>query len=320
MKGFFFLLIALVPYCSSGQEVDTLIRKLDSLERRADTTGGVPNNTDPDAYTDRARLNVKTYFTLLGSNFKQQFTAPFHTSKQSWLNVGKFALLTGALAFADEPLQRSALRLRNRSSAVRNVSGFITEFGGLYEGYTLGAIAAYGFIFKKEKMQTTTLLATQAYMTGGAVAMVVKFLSGRQRPNYFGSDTIEAQPTFRGPFGGRRGYNGQTLSSSFPSGHTTVAFAAATVFAMEYRDRPIIPIIAYSAATLVGVSRVTENKHWATDVLVGAALGWLSGRQVVNNFHRYRRLRTPGRKRNTLSFNLQYSGGQLLPGVVYKFR
>lgn len=62
---------------------------------------------------------------------------------------------------------------------------------------------------------------------------------------------------------------------------------------MEYKEKPLIPIISYTAATLIGLSRGTENKHWATDVLVGAALGYLSGKQVVNNYHRYAELVDP---------------------------
>ena len=40
-------------------------------------------------------------------------------------------------------------------------------------------------IFKNEKMKTTTLLATQAYITAGAVESVTKFLTGRTRPSYY---------------------------------------------------------------------------------------------------------------------------------------
>jgi hypothetical protein len=87
---------------------------------------------------------------------------------------------------------------------------------------------------------------------------------------------------------------------------------------MEYHDRPIIPIVAYSAATLIGLSRITENKHWASDVFVGAALGYLCGRQVVNNYHRYSKLQKQKQKQS-LSFNLNYLDGKLLPGLVYKF-
>jgi len=68
------------------------------------------------------------------------------------------------------------------------------------------------------------------------------------------------------------------------------------------------------------VSRITENKHWSTDVLVGAALGFLAGKQVVNNYHRYAKLKAPDQRKNTVSFNLQYYSGHIVPGIIYKFR
>lgn len=307
---------------SYGQQPDTLIKKLDSLSKKTDSAGGQVNNINESAYNYRTKINVPVYFILLGSDLKQQVTAPFHLTKRDWVNVGKFAIVAGALAFADEPVQRNALRIRDNSQTVRSVSKFITNFGGLYEGYTLAAFGAYGLIFKSEKVKTTTLLATQAYITGAASFTILKYLTGRQRPNTYDPNHTETEPTFHGPFY-KGGYdiNGSHISSSsFPSGHTTVAFAAATVYAMEYRDIPIIPIISYSAATLIGISRVTENRHWATDVLVGAALGYLTGRQVVNNYHRYAKLKAPTQKKNTVSFNLQYNHGVFMPGLVYTFR
>lgn len=315
----YIIICMLMSLAGFSQKTDTLIKKLDSLSRR-DDTAKKKLNIQPQAYNETTKINVPTYFILLGSNLKQQVTGPFHTSKKSWKQVGGFALLTGALAFADVPVQKKALEWRNSSATVRSVSRFITNFGASYETYTLASIAAYGFVFKNEKMKTTTFLATQAYITAGVVETITKFLTGRQRPNYYGNDSIAARATFHGPFSkAGREYNGQTISSSFPSGHTTVAFAAATVFAMEYKDKPFIPVLAYSAATLVGLSRITENKHWTTDVLVGAGLGYLSGRQVVRNYHRYARLKTEGKKEKDISFTLQYNMGQLMPGLQYNF-
>lgn len=108
------------------------------------------------------------------------------------------------------------------------------------------------------------------------------------------------------------------FSSSFPSGHTTAAFAAATVFASEYKDDPLIPVIAYSAAGLIGISRVTENAHWATDVLAGFALGYTTGRLVVRNYHRYTR-RVTQKQKMSFNFNLNYTGGVIQPGLVCNF-
>lgn len=314
-----FVLLMLISSTCFCQHGDTLFHKLDSLSMKDDSIKK-QININPEAYNETTKINIPTYFILLGSNLKQQVTGPFHTSKKSWKQVGGFALLTGAFAFADVPIQRQALKWRNNSAAVRDVSKFITNFGASYETYTLVSLAAYGFVFKNEKIKTTTFLATQAYITGGMVESITKFLTGRQRPSYYGTDSIAARATFHGPFDiAGREYQGKTVSSSFPSGHTTVAFAAATVFAMEYKDKPFIPILAYSAATLVGLSRITENKHWTTDVLVGAGLGYLSGRQVVRNYHRYARLKSAKQESKRLSFTLQYNYGQLQPGFVYKF-
>jgi membrane-associated phospholipid phosphatase len=304
-----------------AQQPDTLIKKLDSLSKKTDSAGGQKNNTNPAAYNEATKLTPSTYFILLGSDIKQAFTKPFYMKKRDWGYVGGFALLTGAVALADEPIQRFALRQRNSSPALRNVSSYVTNFGGLYEVYTLSALGAYGFIFKVDKVKTTTLLATQAYITGGLVESVLKTITGRQRPYATDQTLVEAEPTFHGPFyKGVQDANGKKLNSSFPSGHTTVAFAAATVFALEYKNKPFIPILAYSAATLIGLSRITENKHWATDVLVGAALGFVTGRQVVNNYHRYAKLKAPQQNRSTFRFDLQYNFGKMMPGLVYTFR
>ena len=89
--------------------------------------------------------------------------------------------------------------------------------------------------------------------------------------------------------------------------------------AMEYKNQPIVPIIAYSAASLIGVSRITENRHWISDVFAGAALGYFTGRLVVNNYHRYAKLKAPKQKNNSVSLNLQYNFGRLMPGLVYRF-
>ena len=70
---------------------------------------------------------------------------------------------------------------------------------------------------------------------------------------------------------------------------------------------------------MIGISRITENKHWTTDVVVGAALGYLSGRQVSRNYHRFADIRS-GKEKGKVSLNLQYNFGRVMPGLVYTFR
>jgi membrane-associated phospholipid phosphatase len=300
-----------------GQQTDSLVHKLDSLSKKTDSAGGQTNNINPAAYTQTTNLDVKTYFVLLGSDFKQQFTAPFHMSKKDWVKTGAFILAEGALSFADEPVQRLGQRINNSSQSVRDVSHFITNFGANYEVYTLLGLGTYGFVFKNQKMKTTTLLASQAYITSLVMESFLKVLSGRQRPIYYDPTHSEPEPRFHGPFYKSSDVNGKRINSAFPSGHTTVAFSAATVFAMEYKNKPLIPIVAYSAATIIGLSRITENKHWITDVVAGAVLGMLTGHQVVNNYHRYSKLKAPKQPGNTVSFRMNVVDGQVQPGIVY---
>jgi membrane-associated phospholipid phosphatase len=324
MKVFGYLLtfsILFFSFASFAQKPDTLIRKLDSLSAKTDSAGAQNNNIREEAYNQHTQITGGVYFILLGSDFKQQMTKPFHMTGKDWIKLGIFTVAIGATTFADEPIQQFALKLRDHNRPLRDVSSYVTRFGGLYEAYVLVGLGAYGFIFKNTKIKTTTLLATQSYITSAAISALLKVISGRQRPIYYDVRYNEAEPTFRGPFfGGGRDRNGKRINTSFPSGHTTAAFSAATVYAMEYKDKPIIPIISYTAAALIGLSRITENKHWFTDVLAGATLGYLTGRQVVNNYHRYSKLKAPGQQKKTVSFNLRYDYGVVMPGLVYKFR
>lgn len=65
---------------------------------------------------------------------------------------------------------------------------------------------------------------------------------------------------------------------SFPSGHTSGAFTWATIVNHHYGKRAGIP--AYIAATYVGFSRLDDRAHRLTDVVAGAALGYLVGRTI----------------------------------------
>lgn len=66
-------------------------------------------------------------------------------------------------------------------------------------------------------------------------------------------------------------------NNSFPSGHTTTAFAAAEFLRMEYKDvSPWYGIAGYITATATGVLRLYNNKHWVNDIVAGAGFGILS--------------------------------------------
>jgi len=76
--------------------------------------------------------------------------------------------------------------------------------------------------------------------------------------------------------------------NTMPSGHTAQAFVSATLLDMEYRDTsPWISIGGYLCATATGIFRVTNNRHWASDVLIGAGIG-IASVKLVYLTHRYK--------------------------------
>ena len=75
---------------------------------------------------------------------------------------------------------------------------------------------------------------------------------------------------------------------SFPSGHTAQAFLGAVMIQREYGNKSIwYPVAAYTVATSVGVFRILNDKHYTSDVLVGAGIGMLSA-NIAYWTHQYK--------------------------------
>jgi membrane-associated phospholipid phosphatase len=118
---------------------------------------------------------------------------------------------------------------------------------------------------------------TRAVLVSGAITALTKGAVGRARPFAAPGDPDVFTP-------GRGVANGAL--ASFPSGHTSAAFATATVAARELhviypRERWLIDALLFGGAGLVGFSRVYDRQHWPSDVVAGAALGAITGYEVV---------------------------------------
>jgi len=89
---------------------------------------------------------------------------------------------------------------------------------------------------------------------------------------------------------------------SFPSSHTAIAFVSATFLHEEYKDRSVwYGVAGYSIATVSGVLRMMNNKHWMSDVLVGAGIGILTTKAVYLLYPVVKEslVRKSGNKRNS---------------------
>ena len=106
-----------------------------------------------------------------------------------------------------------------------------------------------------------------------------------------------------------RPYDPRDLSS-FPSSHTSQAFLTATLLHEQYGRRyPWVSVAGYSVAAATGIMRVLGNKHWATDVLAGAAIGFLSAETVWHIYPSLVRL-LPAKLSTKLLVVPTYSAGQ----------
>ncbi|KAA1242748.1 phosphatase PAP2 family protein [Aquimarina sp. RZ0] len=101
-----------------------------------------------------------------------------------------------------------------------------------------------------------------------------------------------------------------TQANSFPSGHTSIAFSSASVLYEEFIDTK--PLLAYSgyffAITTAGM-RMLNNKHFLSDVLVGAGIGILSTKLVYHFDHLISW--NPFKKMDGIAFTPQYDGQSL---------
>lgn len=219
----------------------------------------------------------------------QIWSYPVHVRTRDILPIAGLAALAGFLIGNDEAIRREFIDYRDTHAWVRAVSPVITRMGTYGAWGTAAIFLGVGLIGGDKKSTETAVLASSAIAQSGILVTFLKGIFGRQRP--FWADGVDH---WSGPVGFfKRFGSGQSgRYDSFPGGHAITAFSLATVLAMQYRETVWVPILAYTTATGVALSRVTENKHWLSDTLVGGVLGYIIGRLVVRN-HRSRYHTTP---------------------------
>ena len=164
----------------------------------------------------------------------------------------------GAMALAVHPADQSV-----NTYMVDHYSQFNAFFAaGKYIGNTpeqvAGAIAtyAYGRIFDQPKVSHFGMDLLQAQILTEILVEPLKFATQRERPD--GSNHL-----------------------SFPSGHSSITFATATVIERHLGWRKAL--LAYAIASYVAASRLHDDQHSLSDVVFGAAVGTIAGRTVVHH-------------------------------------
>ena len=232
-----------------------------------------------------------------------QASAPFRISGNDAWWVGGGVLVTGALLATDQWVHER-INPEQYAGSAGNTYQTLTKFGSTYGLGVLAVYGGYSLVSGNHKAQETTCLAGEAFIASGIWTTLIKAIAGRQRP----SVAQVSGGRWVGPFGVSFSKHFSDFDS-FPSGHTTTAFSIATVFASQYSDQPIVPILSYSLATTVGITRLMLNRHWTSDVFVGALIGYLSAREVMlNNPSELSRSRDNAQRVN-VGWSLEYREG-----------
>ena len=206
-------------------------------------------------------------------------------NSQDALYLAGFTTVTGLLIAVDQHIDDGIKQLKTKYPFVNSTSPVVTEFGGRYGIVGSLLFAGYSIVAKDEKAQETSVLLAEAMITSGVWARIGKLVFGRERPSAAYTYSQERGGHWHGPLAQFQKGGNVTQYDAFPSGHMATAFAIATVFAEQYSDSKVVPVIAYAAASVVGLTRMTEHTHWASDVFAGSALGFICARQVVS-YHR----------------------------------
>lgn len=206
---------------------------------------------------------------------KDQILAPAHWNGEQWMTVSALASVEAVLIFGDgdKNIQLFAQKYRNSTTNFLE-NNFGDPFGdGLYPAIIVGSAYLAGCVFHKDKLKKFAMLTTKSVILSGLTTTVIKYIAERHRPY---QDNPANPLDWNGPMG-------NTNTVSFPSGHTTVAFATATMIACEFPKPAIVPVLAYSLATVTALGRINGNYHWGSDVLMGASIGYFTSKLVFNH-------------------------------------
>ena len=237
-----------------------------SAQTPADEKSTPPPSPKPEIQSpEQSPLRLKSLPRNLFLDQKSFWSTPFHMTQREWQWTVPLAFVGAGLLASDTAVERHVPTSSTTvSHAVTASNAGLAAFVGAGAGmFLLGQVA------HNDQQRETGLLSGEAGIDTLLETIVVKYATGRDRP-------------FVGDGRGRFFQGGD----SFPSEHASVSWAIASVIAHEYPG-PLTQLLVYGLAGGVSAARVAGHKHFTSDVVVGSALGWYTGRQVFRAHSHY---------------------------------
>ncbi len=222
-----------------------------------------------------------------------QVTAPADSTRPSaafgWPEARGFALTfaAGGLAYLADEAARDAVR--GRGPQGNALLDGIASYGNLFgsPGVLMLSAAMYGggLVTKRPAIAASGLRGIEAIAVSGVVTGLIKAAAGRTRPDSSFGDHAQ--------FKWMRGHYEGGDYRSMPSGHATAAFAFATAVHLEVKRRAPaharwVGAVSYASAAATAYARMHDDRHWLSDVVVGAGIGSVTA-AAIHRWHATRR-------------------------------
>ena len=261
LKKYFILFILIFSFQQS----------VTAQESKTDTINESKGKLDIKRETNKERKKEIRLYSL--SQFGREsylfIRQPLRWKGKDWIYPGALAVGTALLTLADQPLRNATQGDQNYYYNVAIEGGRI--YGEWYSIVGLaGSFGVYGLLARDTTAKKIAIELLQAGIYSEAVTFLLKISVGRARPY-----TNEGPKSFH-PFTGLN-----TDYNSFPSGHSTSAFALSTIMS-RHANSTALKILAYVPAGFTLFSRIYQDKHWISDELLGACVGFFVGNWVVD--------------------------------------
>lgn len=244
----------------------------ESLFHRISTENSIPEENPPARRSVALILENDIQSAITDAGL--YITSPLRFAWKDWVISASVVGGSVALFSVDESLRRTM-----QQSQTPLASSF-AEVGRIYGETLVGggigaAIYGVGLATNDDNVRVTGRLVLEALAFGGSLNLIFKSGFGRSRP-FLNQGAMAFAP-----------FQFTNERTAFPSGHATVAFAVSSVLS-ERIGNPAIGAGLYALAALTGLSRMYHDVHWASDVLLGAAIGTGAG-LAVTYFERERK-------------------------------
>lgn len=207
--------------------------------------------------------------TNIGKASIHVFKRPLSWEKKEWITFGAFVGTTVAVSFADESINDFFKRNQSNSlTPFADAGDFIGQ--PEHQGPFLAVLLGTGVLINNEWMRETGSMIASTMITSGFLTAFGKEAFGRARPS-----KGEGSTSFK-PFAGKAYH-------SLPSAHTSLSISSSWILARQIKPLALkIPF--YAVPVLVGWSRLYDNAHWMSDVVVSSALSIACAEAVIQYY------------------------------------